>query len=245
MSIFAIYTLLIGSLSFISAVSSISCKFNVKAKQALLNEGFHRNITYRIVFNSENDKDRWLYEDCMVSLEQTLPPGVFANPDELGELRRTHRLNAIPKNRVNVELPASQSQPSTVFVMGSVVQSKVSLWLPVHARYHHAKSGGGTQRNRIDPPRLFLRCADRRLELCARAPSASFLCNGSSRENCSWMLVPFLSLTDSLIWDVPVGNSDSYYMVAIGTAFVIFIGATHLLKAIHEYKLRARMKRTS
>ncbi|XP_013193413.1 phosphatidylinositol-glycan biosynthesis class X protein [Amyelois transitella] len=245
MSVRAIITIIITSLSVTSGFTSNSCNFNAKLKQTLLNEGFHRNITYGIVFESDNDGDRWLYEDCTVSLEQVLPSGVFVNPDELGEFQRTHKLNAIPRGRVNIELPASQSRPSVVYLMGTVVQSKVTLWLPVHARYHHAVSGGGNARNWIEPPRLFLRCTDRRLELCNRKlTTSSFLCNGSSKEKCSWMKVPFIALTNTLIWDVPVGNTNHYYLVALGTTLVIVVGSLHLMSTIHEYKVRARRKLT-
>lgn len=53
---------------------------------------FYRNITYGIVFNSDDERERWLYNDCIVGVDQTLPAGVFVNPDELSDLRRTQRV---------------------------------------------------------------------------------------------------------------------------------------------------------
>lgn len=231
-------------LSFISDITANPCEFNVKVEQGIHNEGFHRNITYRILFNNEEDEERWLYRDCIVGLEQTLPPGVYTNPDELGDFRRTNRLNAIPKNPINIELPAEQSDPSTVYVMDNIRHNEAYLWLPVHARYHQAVSGGSTARNEIEAPKLYLRCPDQRLELCNKAvvPSMSPLCNGSSKEKCSWKVIPYTMMTDTLIWDVPVGNTDHYYIVAVGTSVVIVVGSMYLLKTIHEYKVGLRKK---
>ncbi|KAL0883455.1 hypothetical protein ABMA27_016834 [Loxostege sticticalis] len=215
-----------------------SCEFDVKVKQVLLNEGFHRNITYGIVFNTEDEDDDWLYKDCIVAIDQTLPSGVYANPDEMEEFRRNHKLNAIPKNRINIELPTEQSEPSSVYVLGKIKQNKVNLWVPVHARYHKAVSGGGSARNEIEAPKLYLRCPDQRLDLCDKnvLPPVTFLCNGSSKEKCSWKKIPFTMLTDTLIWDVPVGDLEHYYAVALGTALVVVSGSVYLLQAAHDFK---------
>ncbi|CAK1579917.1 unnamed protein product [Parnassius mnemosyne] len=240
------YELIFGLIiiSSISVLATNVCNFNVRVKQTLINEGFHRNITYGIVFNTENDDERWLYEDCIVGLEQELPSGVFTNPDELSDLRRNKKLNAFPQNRVNVELPAEQSSPNKVYITGKVIDEKVNLWLPVHARYYQAVSGGGTARNEIEPPTLFLHCPDERLELCgANNAQAAFLCNGSPREKCKWKEIPYTMMTDTLIWDVPVGNTDHYYLVAMGTTTVIVVGSLYLLKTIHEYQISHRKKK--
>ncbi|XP_073956954.1 phosphatidylinositol-glycan biosynthesis class X protein-like isoform X1 [Choristoneura fumiferana] len=169
---------------------SNSCSFDIKVKQTLRNEGFHRNITYGIVFNSDANRDSWPLRDCIIGLDQTLPPGVYANPDELGDLRRAGKLNVIPKTRINTELPAEQSTSSSVYIIGEVTDDKAYLWMPVHARYHQAVPGGGMARNEIHAPRLFLRCADGRLARCAGA-AISFLCNGGSRDQCSWRELPY------------------------------------------------------
>ncbi|KOB76681.1 Chemokine C-X-C motif receptor 4 [Operophtera brumata] len=68
-----------------------------------------RNITYRIVF--ENHVNKHLYADCIVGLDQVLPAG----------------LSAIPKNRVNVELPAEESQPTSVYIISKLVDGQATL----------------------------------------------------------------------------------------------------------------------
>ncbi|XP_059061483.1 phosphatidylinositol-glycan biosynthesis class X protein [Achroia grisella] len=230
-------------LSLICDITTNPCKLDVKVEQVIHNEGFHRNITYRIVF-TEDYEDRWSYRDCVLGLEQTLPAGVYTNPDELGDLRRINRLNAIPKNRINVELPTEQSEPNVVYIMDNVRDSQVYMWLPVHARYHQAVPGGSMARNEIGAPKLYLRCPDQRLDLCKKAVASSmtFLCNGSSKEKCIWKSIPFTMMTDMIVWDVPVGNTDDYYIVAGGTSIVIIVGSLYLLKIIHEYKVRPKQK---
>ncbi|KAM3962610.1 phosphatidylinositol glycan anchor biosynthesis class X [Aphomia sociella] len=231
-------------LSFIYEISCNPCEFNVKLEQIIHNEGFHRNITYSVIFHHEQNANKGLYKDCIIGLEQTLPAGVYTSPDELGDLRRTNRLNAIPRNRVNIELPAEISEPSAVYIMDVVRDNRAYLWLPVHARYHQAVPGGGTARNEIVAPKLFLRCPDQRLNSCNKdiSASTSFLCNGSSKEKCTWKVIPYTVMSDTLIWDVPVGDTDQYYVVAAGTAIVILIGSLYLLKTIHEYKVKERKK---
>ncbi|KAL4708001.1 hypothetical protein ACJJTC_010617 [Scirpophaga incertulas] len=196
-----------------------ACSFTVHLSQILHNEGFHRNITYEIVFDSDEVND-WIKHDCLIALDQTLPAGVYANPDELSDFRRSNKLNAIPKNRINVELPAEQSDESSVYIINMVSEDKVNLWLPVHSRYHQAVRGGGYARNRIGPPKIYLRCPDLNLDACGSkiTPFVTFLCNGG-REKCGWKEITYTMTTDSLIWDVPVGNLDHYYFVAAGDSW--------------------------
>ncbi|PZC74894.1 phosphatidylinositol-glycan biosynthesis class X protein [Helicoverpa zea] len=218
-------------------LSANACDFDVKLKQVLKNQGFHRNITYGIVFNSDEDQC-WLYKDCVIGLDQTLPHGVYANPDELSTLRRMRKLNAVPKNRINTELPAEHSYPTTTYITERIKDCKVYLWLPVHARYHLATPGGGMARNTIGPPKLYLRCPDERLEMCNKdAARVNFLCNGSSKEKCSWKELPYTLLTDTLVWPIPIGNMEHLHAISIGTAVVVAVGSLYLIKAIHEHKL--------
>ncbi|KAJ8731638.1 hypothetical protein PYW07_004802 [Mythimna separata] len=232
-----LYFSLIVLLSCIGYISASACDFNVKLKQVLKNQGFHRNITYGIVFNSDEDQC-WLYKDCVVGLDQTLPHGVYANPDELSTLRRLKKLNAVPKNRINTELPAEHSYPTTTYITERIKDCKVYMWLPVHARYHLAMPGGGMARNTIGPPKLYLRCPDQRLDMCGKTGApVTFLCNGGSKDKCSWKELPYTLLTDTLVWPIPVGNMEHYHAISVGTALVIAVGSLYLIKAVHEHKL--------
>ncbi|GBP36647.1 Phosphatidylinositol-glycan biosynthesis class X protein [Eumeta japonica] len=219
-------------------LTSTTCDFGVKMKQILLNEGFHRNITYEILFQDNTQIENWLYS-CIIGLDQPIPSGVYVNPDELGDLRRTNRMNAFPKNKVNVELVAAQASSSSVYVIGKVIENKLHLWIPIHARYHHAIVGGGMVRNEISPPKLYIRCIDDRLSMCkdVPVPDGSLFCS-NDKENCDWLQMPYNLLTKSIVWEVPVGNLDHYYIAAVGTTMVIIVGSLYILKIIHEYKTK-------
>ncbi|KAG7308916.1 hypothetical protein JYU34_006187 [Plutella xylostella] len=238
MFIFSKILIVFASISF---AASNSCSFSVKIKQILHNEGFHsffRNLTYNIEFLDEEDEPKPLFRSCVVGLDQTLPAGVFANPDELGDLRRVNKVNAIPKNPVNIESSAEQSSPTSVYVVGKVLGAHVNLWMPVHARYHKAAAGGGQTRTTLPPPRLHLKCPDARLDACdpAVARPVTFLCSSSLKDKCNWKEIQYVMITDTPFWDVPIGNTDHYRVVSIGTALVITVGSMYVLKAILDYK---------
>lgn len=228
----------ISVLSCLIVVSStkLSCDFNVRLTQTLRNEGFHRNITYEIVFNADEDKPRRELLGCVVGLHQELPAGVFANPDELEELKQANKLFVVSQNVINIELPADQSNPSNLHIMGRVTDDQAHLWLPVHARYYQATSGGGMARNEIYPPRVHLYCPE--LLRCDGPTTPMIFTCEDEPKNCwnSYKELPYTVLTDTLIWEVPVGNTQYYYAVAGATALVVVAGSLYLLKSVHQYK---------
>ncbi|OWR49453.1 hypothetical protein KGM_206296 [Danaus plexippus plexippus] len=59
------------------------CNLNVKVEQTLKNIGFHRILNYTISLPSEDEFSKWLYDDCLIGIEQTLPAGLYASPDEV------------------------------------------------------------------------------------------------------------------------------------------------------------------
>lgn len=54
------------------------------------------------MFDQESNNERWLYEDCLVGVSQELPSGVFANPDELGDLRRNNKVCVVILGNTNI-----------------------------------------------------------------------------------------------------------------------------------------------
>lgn len=53
------------------------------------------------------------------------------------------QLSAIPRNWVNIELPAEESDETSVFIISNLTGGQASTWLPIHARYHHSTAEGG------------------------------------------------------------------------------------------------------
>ncbi|XP_012545209.1 phosphatidylinositol-glycan biosynthesis class X protein isoform X1 [Bombyx mandarina] len=228
----------------IKVFSASKCDYDVKIAQILINDGYHRhhyrNLTYHIIFN-EDSESKGIYNGCRIGLDQYLPAGVFVNPNELNEFNRLERLNAFPRGRVNIELPTEEAEPINVFIISELTDDEIQMWLPVHARYHESVSGGGMVQYDIGPPKMYLYCADRRLDVCDRSvsPSVTLTCNGGVKM-CSWRDIPYTVLTDPLVWRVPVGNSNHFYIIGIGTAFAIMVGTTMVIRAMHDHILKHR-----
>ncbi|XP_038209983.1 phosphatidylinositol-glycan biosynthesis class X protein [Zerene cesonia] len=215
------------------------CNINVKLKQILQNEGFHRNMTYEITFGT-NDGKEMSYERCSLGLEQVLPAGVYASPDEIEDAR--HKTITVFKNKVNIEAPAHESDPITVHLLGSVKDDSAFLYLPVHARYHRAVEGGGAVRVHIPPPRMYVNCGSNELEQCRTASSNNNTFCPQSDKQCLWKEVP-VKVSRPLYWNIPVGNTDHYNIVMFGTAAVVVLGSIYLLREIHCYKLQQKEKK--
>lgn len=53
------------------------------------------------------------------------------------------QIHTIIKTPVNIELPAEQSKPILMHLLSKVIDYTTHIYIPVHARYHHAAPGGG------------------------------------------------------------------------------------------------------
>ncbi|XP_046965873.1 phosphatidylinositol-glycan biosynthesis class X protein-like isoform X2 [Vanessa cardui] len=203
------------------------------------------NLSYYIDFTSDDEEEKLTYEDCVVGLEQILPAGVYASHDEIKDKRSKELIDTIFQTPVNIELPANNASPIRVQLFSIVKGGKIHIYIPVHARYHRAKKGGGTVRNIIPSPELYVMCSDKRLDVCdfpADGPENNFCKKDVSKELCPWKQIPATMVTDTLFLDVPIGNIDHYYMVAWGTTVVIVVGSLYLLKTIHRYKVDTEKK---
>ncbi|CAB3261088.1 unnamed protein product [Arctia plantaginis] len=209
-------------------------------KQDLVNDGFHRKMVYGItIIASFRDHlpSLWPYKDCYISLHQPLPAGIYANPDELDDLNRSHRLYAVTK-KTNVELPTHLAEPNTAYVFQKIEGAWFETWLPLHARYHKAYWFGGYVVNEIEKPQMYMRCPDHQLEHCMNPMVPyKFLCTIHSDEKCIWKKIPFVVSTKSPVsWQTPIGDLNHYYPVAIVTTTVVIIGSIYLVFSINKAK---------
>lgn len=224
-----------------SSISKKKCNFNVELQQNLHNTGFHRNMTYIVSFH--DDYEIWLNQNCVMALEQELPPGVYAHPNELVNLRKRNKANIFLKKHVDIEALAEESTNSYVYIISKVLKNKIYVYLPLHGRYHAARQGGGTVKNYFESPTLYLRCPDNRLHDCRDIlPNAvSFLCYDKSKKSCDWKQIPYISLSEAIQWEVPVGNTDSTYMVLAGTYLAILTGTFFILDSLRVYNSQSRI----
>ncbi|XP_047503436.1 uncharacterized protein LOC125048674 [Pieris napi] len=219
---------------FVYNATTTSCNFNIKLIQTLHNEGFHRNITYDIDYGAyDGNKD--FYEDCSVGLEQVLPAGLFASPDELEELR--YKTRTIFKSKVDVEISAELASPITVHLLGTVQSHKTFLSLPVHARYHKSVAGGGYVSVDIPPPLLYINCGPKKFGKCSGESLVNSFCPKNLQYKCPWIQVP-VGGGAPLSWKIPRGNTQHHNLVWFGTVAVVCFGSLYILKEIHCHKSR-------
>ncbi|XP_033156137.1 uncharacterized protein LOC117138277 isoform X2 [Drosophila mauritiana] len=92
--------------------------------------GMHRTLNYRLRFDIP-----LVGKDCEYVLLQDLPASVYISTDELDDLQRLKRLNAIYPKFVNIEVATERAQPFSVLLRGTPKITE-SLALPLHFRYH-------------------------------------------------------------------------------------------------------------
>ncbi|XP_067630096.1 uncharacterized protein PIG-X isoform X1 [Eurosta solidaginis] len=96
----------------------------------LTDTGLHRELSYSVQFS-----DILHGKDCEYILEQLLPAGVYISVDQLNDLKRLKKLNAMYPPFVDIELPTEKSKAFTILLKG-IPQHLEVIKLPLHYRYH-------------------------------------------------------------------------------------------------------------
>ncbi|XP_061397384.1 uncharacterized protein LOC133333067 [Musca vetustissima] len=96
----------------------------------LSEEGFHRNLIYTVQFDYP-----LAGKNCEYVLRQSFPASVYISVDELDDLSRKNKLNAIYPRFVDIEKPTEESSEFEIFIKGSTKVSD-TIHLPIHFRYH-------------------------------------------------------------------------------------------------------------
>uniref|UniRef100_A0A182XNS7 threonine--tRNA ligase n=1 Tax=Anopheles quadriannulatus TaxID=34691 RepID=A0A182XNS7_ANOQN len=135
-------------LAFTPAVEALSAFLNV----AIHNSGFHRDIHYGLRFGGIGRMS------CELLLVQQLPAAIYVNTDQLVDLKRFHKINSYVPLYVDVEKPASKSDPFTVHLYESV-RREINITLPIHFRYHDP-STRKFERIQVESPTLYVRCSN-------------------------------------------------------------------------------------
>lgn len=161
------------------------------------------------------------WQNCTVSLQETIPSGLYVNQDQLMDLERQgivswylffaaecsswppwanvicliyFQLTACPETFVDVEASQWQSESFTVFVYSSLRTAHNLLYahirMPIHLRYHAPTDTGGYAGVYIPPPKLFIRCSNE-ITCGHRDNYISAPCNGCTGALCSWLELPF------------------------------------------------------
>ncbi|XP_077289748.1 phosphatidylinositol glycan anchor biosynthesis class X [Arctopsyche grandis] len=210
---------------------------HARVSQNVLNDGFHREIKYTINLSEQKGLDVWSHGACRLTLEQILPSGAYVNADELQDMRRLNKVHACPVGDVDVEKPKHMSRPITVHMYSLVNSSRLSITLPIHLRYHRAKSKGGYEAVRIKNPWILLRCPNNVFKLCESTDTIVAPCAACSQHKCSWHNITTKSLTSPLEMVVPVGDLNDFTNVALVTFFVSFIGCFYIISVLSKISM--------
>ncbi|EAA15002.4 AGAP008930-PA [Anopheles gambiae str. PEST] len=219
-------------LAFTPAAEALSAFLNV----AIHNSGFHRDIHYGLRFGGIGRMS------CELLLVQQLPAAIYVNTDQLVDLKRFHKINSYVPLYVDVEKPASKSDPFTVHLYESV-RREINITLPIHFRYHDP-STRKFERIQVESPTLYVRCSNVHASKypLRTVGKATLPCSDSSEiedydklhqaELCEWDEMEFNNLPTVISVLIPVGNSASYGFVLPATILVSWIGSMYLIYVI-------------
>lgn len=209
------------------------CEIHATIIRRIENEGFHRDI-HSLVEIVTGYSTPW--GDCMVILEESMPSGLYINPDQLSDLRHFGQVQACPVGMVDIEAPEKDSLPHSVHVYSSLNRTEnllsASLTLPFHIRYHSPIPHGGYSTVRLGAPSLLLNCQNGMQ--CVQGKRIHAPCRPCSRELCQWVNLAYKTNSPSISLPVPVGNSSHHVLVIIVTLLVTCAGCFYILSAIAD-----------
>ncbi|XP_067630097.1 uncharacterized protein PIG-X isoform X2 [Eurosta solidaginis] len=212
----------------------------------LTDTGLHRELSYSVQFS-----DILHGKDCEYILEQLLPAGVYISVDQLNDLKRLKKLNAMYPPFVDIELPTEKSKAFTILLKG-IPQHLEVIKLPLHYRYHApSKKSNKLVPVEIPIPKLYIKCvaqeADSIEDLLETASKYKFCLNvrdinfvqqsnendssstikstySESFENCEWYLTDVhFQLKSDLRADIPIGYETSFPPVLYATIIISWV----------------------
>lgn len=215
---------------FLLYIENINCDMMPIIRVEMNNAGFHRDLQYTIEFDYP-----LAGKDCELYIEQTLPAAVYVNVDQLDDLKRLKKLNAIYPKFVDVEIPTEKANEFTVLLHGAPKITE-NLKLPIHFRYH---SPGDTSfvNVEIGTPEMYMRCpgddlsnydellADPYNDYCLY-DNKFILPQYSAPDDCDWKLLKKTTrLKAPLTAKIPIGDAKSYQPILYATIIVSWIAS--------------------
>jgi len=188
--------------------------------------GFHRELTYFIHFDYPIAG-----KECEYFIEQSFPSGVYVNVDQLNDLVRFKKLEALYPYHIDIEIPTEQAQPFHVLLSGRPKISD-SIVLPIHFRYHAPRKTNFVKVE-IDNPLLYFKCLDENdttdyipqtnqsycIQVSRFIPEEKLIFSAKHTPEvlesiCGWRLLEYdLHLKSSLTANIPVGDLNLYKFV--------------------------------
>ncbi|KAI8118959.1 hypothetical protein FF38_10221 [Lucilia cuprina] len=203
----------------------------------LTDAGFHRYLIYTVQFDYP-----LAGKECEYVLKQHLPASVYVSVDQLDDLKRLKKLDAIYPSFVDIEKPTEQSKPFEVFLKG-VPKITDTITLPIHFRYHAPNDESSSVSVDIKTPTMFINCPKHEQNLLEnelhiepntlycldeKVPyikeSTSHQTLAKWNEPCNWKYVKVdVKIKSPLRAEIPVGNERAFPPILYATIIVSWI----------------------
>nr|XP_053650870.1 phosphatidylinositol-glycan biosynthesis class X protein-like [Cherax quadricarinatus]XP_053650871.1 phosphatidylinositol-glycan biosynthesis class X protein-like [Cherax quadricarinatus]XP_053650872.1 phosphatidylinositol-glycan biosynthesis class X protein-like [Cherax quadricarinatus] len=222
--------------SLVATTLSLTCplvlRTNAQVERQLLNEGFHRDLETTVFLSSPED-----LQSCVVLIKEIFPSGSYVDPNQLRFLKSLGGPDFYVPQVINVETPEHLSPRILAYFYMlprpfSDGRWVVNMTVPVHLRYHRARSGESYPLEvavRLQHPAVFLQCEDIGGDACRPLVHLE-PCPPNGVQQCEWLPVHTFSTSEAVLGVVPVGNTDLLDTVLLTTT-CITAGAMLLILA--------------
>lgn len=140
---------------------------------------------------------------CKLLIEETIPRGMYVDPDQLRDLHEWSGLQTFIPVKVDVEKPEFESEPFRVFIFRQLkIQENLRITdvkLPVHMRYHKPakledpkpSSSAPAAIVKLQNPRLLLSCEGEDISSYCPEKVVTSYCDSSGTERCEYLQIPY------------------------------------------------------
>ena len=140
---------------------------------------------------------------CMLAIEETIPRGMYVDPDQLRDLYQSNGFASYIPTKVDVEKPEFESESFRVFIFRKLEIEQnlrvTNVQLPVHMRYHKPaqivdlkpSSSAPTAIVKLQNPRLLLSCEGENVAAHCPEKTVTSFCDSTGTEKCEFLLIPY------------------------------------------------------
>ncbi|XP_050586526.1 phosphatidylinositol-glycan biosynthesis class X protein-like isoform X2 [Bombus affinis] len=210
----------------------VSCdKLDARVSLKVQGTGFHRDLMYQV------HVDQFI-EECYVAIYLQLPSALYANVNELTNLRRLGISTVCVNGESDIELFAEEAQTQTVTICSSLIRAGCTLKVPIHQRYQHANDSNKYMNITLPNPMLLLGCKERikdyrvsKLDLCS--PCVEIVSK--------WREIPYIMDKED-IWTIPVGETTMLPVVTFITFSLTILCTLCLIQTIWKSMSKQHFK---
>ena len=140
---------------------------------------------------------------CTLLIEETIPRGMYVDPDQLRDIQEMGGLQAYIPTTVDIEKPEYESESFRVFIFRQLsIQENLrvtSVQLPVHMRYHKPAKVSDSKPStsapsaivKVQNPRLLLTCEGDNIAIHCPERAVTSFCDASGMEKCEFLDIPY------------------------------------------------------